>query len=97
MFGAYDSYPLFYDPERDDLYLLGEYPQRRRESLPFSLDRERYNDLLREAEFYRLVSRLPQQPSWASRAWSRLHVWVDELACRLRTQALRQPCTDPVA
>jgi len=95
MFGAFDSHPMFHDPQRGDPYRELEYPQRRRENSASALELDRHGDLLREAEYYRLVRRLPQRPSWASQAWSRAQLFLGVLACRVRTYAFRRPCPEP--
>ena len=97
MLGSHDVRPMYYDGERGVRSLEWEFPQRRVESLPLTPEFEHYNDLLREAELYRLARRLPQHPSLASQAWSRAQDWLDELTCRVRSYAFRQPCPEPAA
>jgi hypothetical protein len=97
MFGLYDQYPLFYDRKRGVVSRPWESVKSRAVNVPGPTGDEHYNDLLREADQYRLAMRLPQRPSLASQAWSRAQDVLSEITCRVRSYAFRQPCPEPVA
>jgi hypothetical protein len=94
MLGPYNQRPMFYDEGRRYLRLEWEYPPRASRSLFETLEHEPMENLMLQAEIYRLADQAPHGPSLGSRMRARMEGWLDEARCRFYSYRFRQPCPE---
>ena len=83
MLGPYDQHPMFYDRKQRNQVFEWDYPRPAALGAPLTLERERQEQFIREAELERRFSRLALGTSWSGRLFFNIGAWLVKAGCRL--------------